>query len=92
MHNPPHPGEILQEQCIKPLGLSITETAKALGISRKNLSKLVNSHISLSPEMAMRLSLAFNTSAEFWLNHQMNYDLFHLNKNIKKFKVGKLAA
>ena len=68
MHNPPHPGEILRELCIEPLGLSITEAAEALGVTRKTLSSILNGRSGISPEMAVRLSLAFGTSSESWLN------------------------
>jgi len=68
MHNPPHPGEILRELCIEPLGLSITEAAEALGVTRKTLSAILNGRSGISPEMAVRLSLAFGTSSESWLN------------------------
>ena len=82
MHNPAHPGEILKEDCIEPLGLSITEAAKGLGISRKTLSELVNGKAGVSPLMAMRLSIAFaNTSPQFWLNLQNQYDLWKERDN-----------
>ncbi len=90
MHNPPHPGEAIKKLCIEPLGLSITETAKALGVSRKTLSELVNGRAGISPEMAVRLSIAFNTTPESWLNQQMQYDLWELRK--KKIKVKQLKA
>jgi addiction module HigA family antidote len=67
MHNPPHPGEILRTLCLEPLGLSVTDAAKALGVSRKTLSSLLNGRTGISPEMAVRLSIAFDTSAESWL-------------------------
>ena len=63
MHDPPHPGEILRELCLEPLGLTVTEAAKALGVSRKTLSAIFNGRGGISPEMAVRLSLAFNTTA-----------------------------
>lgn len=75
MHNPPHPGEILRKLCLKPLELGVTEAAKALGISRKTLSSILNGRSSISPEMAIRLSLAFDTTAESWMNQQVQYDL-----------------
>ncbi|MEE8430174.1 MAG: HigA family addiction module antitoxin, partial [Candidatus Desulfatibia sp.] len=56
MHNPPHPGGVIRELCIEPLGLNITETAKGLGVSRKTLSALLNGRFGISPEMAIRLS------------------------------------
>ena len=80
MHNPPHPGEVLKELCLKPLNLTIAEAARALGVSRKTLSTVINGHAGISPEMAIRLSMAFNTSAESWLNQQLQYDLWHAEK------------
>ncbi len=82
MHNPAHPGEILRELYLDELGLSITEAAKGLGISRKTLSELVNGKAGVSPLMAMRLSIAFpNTSPQFWLNMQNQYDLWKVRDN-----------
>lgn len=92
MHNPPHPGEVLRELCLEPLGLSVTETAEALGVSRKTLSAILNGRANISPEMAVRLSIAFGTSAESWLNQQMQYDLWIAEQNRKKLKVRKLSA
>lgn len=74
--NPPHPGEIIKELCLEPLGLTVTEAAETLGVSRKTLSAIVNGRAGISPEMAIRLSLAFGTSVESWLNQQMQYDLW----------------
>jgi addiction module HigA family antidote len=91
MHSPPHPGENLK-QLIFEHNLTITETAKALDVSRKHLSDIVNGHFGISPEMAMRLSIAFSTTAEFWLHLQMAYDLWHVEQKAKKLKVQKLAA
>ena len=92
MHNPPHPGEILRELCIEPLGLSITEAAEALGITRKTLSAILNGRSGISPEMAVRLSLAFSTSSESWLNQQAQYDLWEAEKQRKNLNVRKLSA
>jgi antitoxin HigA-1 len=64
MHNPPHPGEIIKELCLEPLGVSVTEAAEALGVSRKTLSSIINGKSGISPEMAVRLSIAFDTSSE----------------------------
>ena len=64
MHNPPHPGEVIRALCLEPLGISVTEAAEALGVSRKTLSAILNGHAGISPEMAVRLSIAFDTSAE----------------------------
>ena len=92
MHNPPHPGEILRELCLEPLELTVTEAAKALGVSRKTLSTILNGRGGISPEMAVRLSLAFNTTAESWLNQQVQFDLWHAEKQRKKLRVRKLSA
>lgn len=92
MHNPPHPGEILRTLCLEPLGLSVTEAAKALGVSRKTLSNLLNGRTGISPEMAVRLSIAFDTSAESWLNQQMQYDLWHAEQRRGEINVKKLSA
>ena len=92
MHNPPHPGEILRELCIEPLGLSITEVAEALGITRKTLSAILNGRSGISPQMAVRLSLAFGTSSESWLNQQSQYDLWEAEKQRKRLNVKKLSA
>ncbi len=92
MHNPPHPGEVVSELCIKPLNITVTEAAKALGVSRKTLSELINGHAGISPEMAMRLSIAFDTTPESWLNQQMQYDLWKLRRSRKKMRVKHLKA
>lgn len=92
MHNPPHPGEVLRELCLEPLGLSVTEAAKALGVSRKTLSAVLNGRAGISPEMAVRLSIAFDTSAESWLNQQVQFDLWLAEKRRKSLKVSRLAA
>lgn len=82
MYNPPHPGLILLEDCIKPLELSISEFALRIGTSRKNLSEIVNGKTGISSEMALRLSKALGTSAELWLNMQQAYDLWHARQRI----------
>ena len=92
MHNPPHPGEIIKELCIEPLGLSVTEAAKALGVSRKTLSSIINGKSGVSPEMAVRLSIAFNTSSESWLNQQTQYDLWQAERHRSKLRVKRLSA
>jgi addiction module HigA family antidote len=74
---PTHPGEVLLEDVIKPLGLTITDAAKDLGVTRKTLSELVNQRSSLSPEMAIRISKATRTSPESWLNMQAKLDLWN---------------
>ena len=92
MHNPPHPGEVLRVLCLEPLGMTVTEAAKALGVSRKTLSAILNGRAGISPEMAVRLSIAFDTSAESWLNQQTQYDLWLAEQNRKRLKVRKLSA
>jgi addiction module HigA family antidote len=92
MHNPAHPGEIIRDLCLEPLGLSVTEAAKGLGVSRKTLSAILNGHAGISPEMALRLSLAFDTTPESWLNQQTQYDLWAARKANKKLRVKKLCA
>jgi addiction module HigA family antidote len=81
MHNPPHPGEMLREY-IHEVGKPIGIIAKGLGINRKNLSLILNGHAGISAEMAVKLSVAFGTSAEFWLNFQKNYDLWQARQNV----------
>lgn len=92
MHNPPHPGEIIRELCLEPLELSVTEAAEGLGVSRKTLSAILNDHAGISPEMALRLSIAFDTTPESWLNQQTQYDLWTAKKAKKKLRVKKLCA
>ncbi len=92
MHNPPHPGEILRDLCLEPLGISITDAAKALGVSRKTLSAVVNGRSGISPEMAIRLATAFSTSPESWLNQQNQYDLWKAEQNMSNHHIKKLIA
>ena len=92
MQNPPHPGEIIREFCLEPLELSVTDAARALGVTRKTLSNLLNGHTGISPEMAIRLSIAFDTSAESWLNQQSQYELWHAEQRRHELKVRKLVA
>lgn len=91
MKNPPHPGRIVRQDCIEPLGLTITEAAKALGVTRQALNNLVNGKSGISPEMAVRLSKAFGGSPEMWLRLQVNYDLAQLHQDqidVKRFRRG----
>src|SRR5579871_5156395 len=91
MHNPPHPGEVLKKLCLDPLGLSVTEVARSLGVSRRTLSSILNGRAGIGPEMAVRLSIAFGTSAESWLSQQLQYDLWHAEKTRKALHVVKLT-
>ncbi len=92
MHNPPHPGEILKALCLEPLGLTVTGAAAALGVSRKTLSAILNGRAGISPEMAVRLSIAFTTSAESWLNQQAQFDLWRADRRRDRLHVKKFAA
>ena len=92
MNNPPHPGEVIKELCLEPLGLSITEAARALGVSRSELSAIINGRKKITPEMAVRLSIAFNTTSESWLNQQMQYDLWQAEQYRSALDVTPLVA
>ncbi len=92
MHNPPHPGEVIRGLCLEPLGLSVTAAAEALGVSRKTLSAILNGRAGISPEMALRLSIAFDTSPESWLNQQTQFDLWLAKKDKKRLRVKRLSA
>lgn len=91
MHNPPHPGEIIRELCLEPLGLTVTEAAKGLGVSRKTLSALLNGRFGISPEMAIRLSKGFGGSAESWLIQQSQYDLWQVLQKESEIEVKAFA-
>ena len=92
MYNPPHPGEVIKELCLEPLGISVTAAAKGLGVSRKTFSALLNGRSGVSPEMAIRLSIAFDTSAESWLNQQSQYDLWRAEQHRDDLQVTRLSA
>jgi addiction module HigA family antidote len=92
MHNPPHPGEILKTLCLEPLNLTVTDAAKALGVSRKTLSSILNGRIRINPEMAVRLSIAFDTTAQSWMNQQAQYDLWQAEQHRSELKVTRLSA
>lgn len=76
MHNPPHPGEILKEECLEPIGMTITDFAKKIGVTRKTVSDIVNAKTGISPAMSLKLAKAFGTSPEVWLGAQQEYDLW----------------
>ncbi len=90
MKNPPHPGLSVRRDCLEPLGLNITGAAKQLGVSRKQLSDIVNCRAGISPEMAIRLDKAFGGGAETWLRLQAAYDLARAMKRADQFKVRRL--
>lgn len=92
MHNPPHPGEVIRELCLAPLGVTVTDAAKALGVSRKALSELLNGKTGVSPEMAIRLSIAFDTTPESWLTQQMQYDLWQAGQRRRDLHVERIKA
>ena len=92
MHNPPHPGEVLRELCLEPLGVTVTAAARSLGVSRKTLSELLNGKSGISPEMAVRLSIAFDTTPESWLTQQMHYDLWRAEKKRQSLHVERIDA
>jgi addiction module HigA family antidote len=91
MHTPPHPGRIVRQECLEPLGLTVTEAAKKLGVSRVALSELVNERRGISPEMAIRLSKAFGSRPEVWAGLQMDYDLAAALKKADRIKVARLV-
>lgn len=81
---PVHPGEILREVFIKERNLTITEVAKCLQMARGNLSAVVNEHTDINPELAVKLSEAFGNTAQFWINLQKNYELWHAEKKVNR--------
>ena len=87
MKNPAHPGRIIRNACLEPLGLSVTEGAKILGVSRQALNNVINGKAGISPEMAIRLTKAFGSTAETWLRMQLAYDLAEARKDESKIKV-----
>ena len=86
MRNPPHPGIVVLQECIEPLGLTITNAAEALKVSRNTLSELVNGKRGISPEMAVRLSKVFGGTEEGWLVQQAQYDLAHVRRDRLQLK------
>jgi len=92
MFNPPHPGEVLKQMCLEPLGVTVTRAAEALRVSRKTLSAILNGRAGVSPEMAVRLSLAFGTTSELWLNLQVQHDLAQAERKRSRLKVSRLSA
>lgn len=91
MKRPPHPGRIVRQECIEPLGVTVTEAAARLGVTRQNLNNVLNGKSGISPEMAIRLSMAFGSRAEVWLGLQMEYDLAEAEKTAGRIKVTRIA-
>ena len=87
MSNPPHPGRSIRENCLDPLGLSVTDAAKVLGVTRHTLSRLLNGHAAISPELAIRLEKAGWSNAEFWLRRQTTWNLVQARKDEDRIKV-----
>ncbi len=92
MKNPVHPGRIVRDDCLEPLGLSVTAGAKVLGVSRQTLNNIVNERTGISAEMAIRLSKAFGSTAETWLAMQMAFDLAQARKRERHIKVKRFSG
>ena len=92
MYNPPHPGEIIKEVYLDQLELTVTKAARALDVTRKTLSSIINGKSGISPAMAIRLSKAFNTTPQLWMNMQQSYDLWNTQNKIDISKVENLRA
>ena len=86
MHNPAHPGQVLKELWLEPLGITLTQAAVRLGVTRKTISKIINARGSITPEMALRLEIVFGTSAQAWMNMQTAYDLWQLSSMRKTLR------
>ena len=89
---PVHPGKILKEMYLEPLGIGVTQLAASLDVARRTVSLIINGHSGISPEMALRLSKAFDTTPELWLNIQRSYDLWYAGKRVVLKNVHKLNA
>ena len=92
LRRPTHPGGILRRHYIEPLSLTVSELAGVLGVSRKTLSEIVNERASITPDMALRLSKAFKTTPELWLNIQRNYDLWQASHKSDDWKLVEAVA
>jgi addiction module HigA family antidote len=84
---PVHPGEILREDYINEHHLTITEVAEGLGVARANLSAIINGRAGISPEMAVKLAVAFGNTPQFWMNLQKNYELWHAERNVNRANI-----
>jgi antitoxin HigA-1 len=92
MKNPAHPGRVIRNACLEPLGLTVTEGARVLGVTRQALNNVINGKSGISPEMAIRLSKAFGSTPETWLGMQLAYDLAQARKKESRIKVRRLRA
>lgn len=91
MKNPPHPGRIIRQECIEPLGLTVTDAAERLGVTRQALNNVINERAGVSPEMSIRLAKAFGSKPEVWLGLQMDYDLAEAEKHADRINVRRIA-
>ena len=92
MYNPPHPGDIIRDICIEPLELTVTDASKALGVTRKTLSSLLNGRSGVSPEMALRLSKVFGRTPEGWMKLQLQYDLWRTQQTVDISNLKRIQA
>ena len=92
LRRPTHPGGILKRHYMEPLSMTVSGLAVVLGVSRKTLSEIVNEHASITPDMALRLSKAFKTTPELWLNMQRNYDLWQASRKSEDWKLVEAVA
>ncbi len=92
MKNPPHPGRSIKQNCLEALGLNVTEGASVLGVARHTLSRVLNGHAAISPEMAIRLEKAGWSTADFWLRLQTAYDLAQARRRQDQIKVERYDA
>jgi addiction module HigA family antidote len=88
MHSPPHPGRVVRQECIEPLGLTVAQAARALGVTRQTVDRLINQRCGVSPEMALRLEAAFGGDASTWLAMQTAYDLAQVRQRAAEITAG----
>ncbi len=91
MYHPPHPGEMIKGLWLDPMDINITDAARVMGVSRKTLSKIVNGKGRVTPEIAVRLSIALGTSAEVWLGHQSAFDLWEIEQHRSELNASPLV-
>ena len=92
MKNPPHPGRLIRSACLEPLGLTVSKGAKVLGVARPTLSTIVNCRAAISPEMAIRLEMAFGGAADAWLRMQTAFDLAQARRRQSEIRVKRFKA